>query len=678
MLVPSQALDLINGRVTEVDFAGRAIVDVEGVRHLLEEWDIDFDKVLLEVTVPLRVQKFWFGVSTGPILMSHELPVGAADQWLKHFDGQFRLSDGLSVEAHAEIGPLPAELNLPAAKWVVQIPDCQQEAATLAFLESESVSVEPRKIVTARVSGVMPQVPAELLEVCNSGITPLNKLAQQSLMGRPEWSLEPLLQMLAQLPQQSISSELPQQSKIPKWLLDLAKHVAIKIPMPKSSLHIQSWSLEEAGVQLRKSSEKVGLKVDFTGQFEVPWKHILESAVEISHIGARSSILQDNIEIFQVYSSSKTMSQISVSQREKAAILESVIHDIEVEITKPVEAGKLVNSVINGVKLPELSALHHIDTVDILLSVVETTFRNLTFSLVLPAVFDLSEEHESGLDWFVAHCNILSQSIWLLSSSATTASFLVDFEIATPRPVRLAFDTGLAFSLSYNDTDIGTVSCAKLDLDSGPNRYSNVSARVTLAYTSDTQRTYVEEFLSHVILASDVRLLIRGMVAGSPSLSDFIRQISVDVKVPKVGFREIETVQFSPAVESLPALTIQEKSPFLVGAIIHVWTSEIELTVFNPLENVEIWARIQSCIASYKGEVLAHIEWSELLMIPPGIYVTPRIPIKVAQGIGADILRRAVNGDLAVDVVAAMAVSVGEFPADLVYSGSGLTAKVRL
>ncbi|GME83820.1 unnamed protein product [Ambrosiozyma monospora] len=108
-------------------------------------------------------------------------------------------------------------------------------------------------------------------------------------------------------------------------------------------------------------------------------------------------------------------------------------------------------------------------------------------------------------------------------------------------------------------------------------------------------------------------------------------------------------------------------------------SSEISLTVYNPITNHEVIIQLIEGKASHEDTALGYISKPQLLVIPPGIYKTPKIPITYASnGIGAQLLKDALNGELDVDSYALMKVWVGWFEMDILYESSGVDTKIRL
>lgn len=78
-------------------------------------------------------------------------------------------------------------------------------------------------------------------------------------------------------------------------------------------------------------------------------------------------------------------------------------------------------------------------------------------------------------------------------------------------------------------------------------------------------------------------------------------------------------------------------------------------------------------------EPVGKIDYYVPFAVPPGFSETPRIPVDLdIGGVGYDVLKRALGGDLKMDAVAKVGVRIGEYSTVITYRGKGIGAKVRL
>lgn len=154
----------------------------------------------------------------------------------------------------------------------------------------------------------------------------------------------------------------------------------------------------------------------------------------------------------------------------------------------------------------------------------------------------------------------------------------------------------------------------------------------------------------------------------SPELVDFLNNV--------ISNRSQDLTIVSPfnTITTTPNFNLQD---LIVDVTMHVFRSEVELTVFNPISNHELDIMINSVDASYQGTKLGTIEKPHRVMVIPGESKTGKIPIKF-NAVGVDILRKALNGLLLVDVVSEFTMDIDELSVDLQYEGHDLTANIRV
>ncbi|RCK65366.1 hypothetical protein Cantr_01383 [Candida viswanathii] len=113
------------------------------------------------------------------------------------------------------------------------------------------------------------------------------------------------------------------------------------------------------------------------------------------------------------------------------------------------------------------------------------------------------------------------------------------------------------------------------------------------------------------------------------------------------------------------------RKKFIVDAMVYPLSSEVEVTIFNPIQNAEIVVEVYTALAKTHDEDqidLGHLSHRERLVIPPGLYKTPKLPIKI-EPLGMDVLKKYWNGELNVEVDVAFKVEIDQFDVQLFYKG---------
>lgn len=164
-----------------------------------------------------------------------------------------------------------------------------------------------------------------------------------------------------------------------------------------------------------------------------------------------------------------------------------------------------------------------------------------------------------------------------------------------------------------------------------------------------------------------------GKVKHNKPLGQLLSQLTIeDVQIPDIYIEPPQSKD--PEISEVS----KHKSPFLIESTIHILNSEVELTIYNPISNSDILVHLQQAEAQYKGEILGHLAQLQTLKVSPGIYKTPRMPLKINNGIGMDILRKAINGQLDVEVIAVFDITLDNYSMQLFYEGLGLTSNIKL
>ena len=111
----------------------------------------------------------------------------------------------------------------------------------------------------------------------------------------------------------------------------------------------------------------------------------------------------------------------------------------------------------------------------------------------------------------------------------------------------------------------------------------------------------------------------------------------------------------------------------------HLLSSTAEFTLQSPLKETTIYMTSINATAFYKEDRVGTIAYDLPLAIPPGISVTPRLPVDWSLGsVGYDAVKKALGGQLKLQAVADVGVRIGEWEEAIWYQGKGIGAKIRL
>ncbi|WEJ93311.1 hypothetical protein PSN45_000774 [Yamadazyma tenuis] len=218
----------------------------------------------------------------------------------------------------------------------------------------------------------------------------------------------------------------------------------------------------------------------------------------------------------------------------------------------------------------------------------------------------------------------------------------------------ITIDETVELSLIFNGTEIGVASIDRIL----PGEALNIGITVWKDKHNYINR-FINQFLSKKRQFIDIGFLQPQLLSKST-----IEGISV----PEVFF--------------MFGNTQERVDTFIVSSTIHILGSDVELEIFNPLQNQDLEVELTSVNATHEGEMIGELTKSHLMVLKPGITKTGRIPIRVT-GIGGDILRKAINGSLKVNIDAKFQLSIGRenyknpFEIGLEYQGNDMKANIR-
>ncbi|VUG15803.1 DEBR0S1_00474g1_1 [Brettanomyces bruxellensis] len=267
--------------------------------------------------------------------------------------------------------------------------------------------------------------------------------------------------------------------------------------------------------------------------------------------------------------------------------------------------------------------------------------------------------------------------VTFVDSSHETLSLNLDLNLKTEDNFTIENNfEWLEFQILYLKSVISKIGVRKFSLNDGSDETTNLRLSMNLKSDSEVGKMRIEEFVGKYISGISPQVEIQGIPdkasPESESLSKLLESLKLTLSVPQISRGK--------ASPKSPILSeVDRQSLFIVDSTIHIVSSEIELTVYNPVQNHAIAIVILNAKASHDGTTLGFVSQEEGFIVPPGLYKTPRISVTIVRsGLGADILRDALNGELDIDTQAILDVKLGDFGMTLLYRGSGVKTKIRL
>lgn len=353
----------------------------------------------------------------------------------------------------------------------------------------------------------------------------------------------------------------------------------------------------------------------------------------------------------------------------KHSTFKLLLDDFFLRINDGESLGKKLNQLLNGTN-QQFDVRANFDF-EINMPPLNTIFQDVPISTVAHIPSSLG----NVTDVFSSFAISLHQ-ITFMESSYQTISLELDLNLKNRSNLTIQNDfEWLEFQILYLKSVISNIGVRKFSISNEMKDTINLRLSMTLKSDANFGKLRLEEFVGQYISGVSPEIQIQGIpgktAPESESFSKLLESLKLSLTVPQIT-REKSSHDIVTAGSD-------QESLFIVDSIIHVVSSEIELTVYNPVQNHAVAIVILSAKASHDGTTLGFVSQEQGFLVPPGLYKTPRIPVTITRsGLGADILRGALNGDLDVDTQAILDVKLGNFAMTLLYRGSGVKTNIRL
>ncbi|CAH2350036.1 hypothetical protein CLIB1423_01S00958 [[Candida] railenensis] len=555
---------------------------------------------------------------------------------------------------------LPITFTLEPMDWVLSLKDEVSEYVDVTKLRSETIEIEPKTPISITVNGI-------LGEMANAQGT-IIELVQKYLADDP-------IDIYLSSATSSKLTDPP--TRLPGWIIDIFKglHFPLKLkhlPRPDSLIHhFQSSNLSVDSFVVGTGTDNSDLVVssNFSILLDSSLFKVLD--VDIQTFEADFAILFEEDEV--VTGKSKSQHTVALSKLHSKELLANISMN---SLTLSVANEKALNKVIKEFLAAEtqVKLITNINRLDVDLQILPFLSSSQLKDLQtdgLPINLPLLEGDftSSLISNYVKGISI--SNISLIQSTSTRLDLKLDVGMEIDKDFLLDFKiSSINYNIYYQGKVLSSVLLSDIDNISS---IINISAVKISIYHDTENEDELQDLLSRFISGnhSNVSLDLKdGLVKfdSNHNLDQIFSNIDIhNIKLPSFDFKRDDN-------------DVNVMSPFLVDATIYILKSEIEITIYNPLTNCNILAEIVSAEATYEGSELGHIG-RQHMDVTPGIFVSQRIPFKTNQGIGSDILKKALNNQLDIEIKAIFDVKLKgqEFEQlQLMFRGSGLKTSIKL
>ncbi|XXZ97679.1 hypothetical protein QA089_000156 [Meyerozyma guilliermondii] len=647
---PELQVDVLNKRITEIDFISKTDVIKENVVELANRaLAVQNDSISFSCqgTVDSLVKTSLFQYETQNVRFNETVQLSKNDlepevviENLKvaQNGNKFDVKSNITIQNN-----LPMNFALYPINWDILLDGCH-EPYQVGSWTSQNISVKPNSPISVQIEGNVGEIAEQLLEPCENGLSSINELVKRYAAGQP------------------IDVHLrasDENDNLPSWFLYIAHNVNYRFSFEPVLPQVKPprISVKESTIEIPSAKDTLSAFMNANTSFEVDIPSGYDIEGKVSQLSTTYDLRKENDSIAQ----GKARHFLNWTYSENVVTVDADTEEDKLVILDPAYVGSLFSSYVNGHLAANLSLNTTFNDVHVDLPILSTVLDDITVAIPLTLSPDI-EYLPTLKGW-----NVTIINIFLLDTTEDTVQVSIDFQVLNPTNYSLEIPKEtIGCDVLFNDTVLGYAEVSDLYVPNQDGGFDYTAVAV-LNVPSPMSRVNLELFVSEFV--SGVKNLSLGFQgrkdkrSKNQGLQDLIGNIQVeDVELPSIGFDA----------------TNESPNPFLLESVIHVLTSEVELTLYNPVNNTELLVTILQAEASYDGTSLGHIEHHEMLMVPPGVYKTPRIKLDINQGVGMDILRRAIDGTLRVNVTAVFDTTIQQFSLQLLYHGQGLAAKVRL
>lgn len=563
--------------------------------------------------------------------------------------------DGLYVTSEIELlNTYDITSKIPRVEWNTYLIGCKNKSILLGKWRTSPFEIFPYSRSSVEFSGKIEALPEDLKMNCGE-VSPLQWYFQRILdsqslpiqikaaypqnntSGFPEWAAYILLENYATLDASEAYDLLNQTNKLSNITIGFAKIATIVD--------------DTSNLQVLLSTD-----LSFSTSSVFP----LESSSfnELFEMSLEDIILRAN-----------TTSKIHINKGGSGESYTMSFKDICIDLLDPITMGKLINDTINGVAINKNFT-------------VNSETRNVEYNLLIGngEVDFLSLQKQIGIQLesynvtgLLEQANVTLKSFLLTTTSENSLRLEIVCQIYNPTILALNVSQ-VEFDIFYNDAWVGTI-LLRLDVPQSKG-YFHAKFFLSFHFHNSEEKEILQDLISAFVSGFSVPIKIRGAKEGY--LSDLFTHIDVNLDVPPLGDIIVFDKQNAVARKSGVSDQGQQKLAFVILSTIHILTSELELTVYNPIGNSYVDITIIQAEASHEGVTIGHLKVPQYIHVPPGVYTTPRIPVKLNGGVSMDLLRKYIDGELLLEAHSIFDVAIKEFGLQLSYLGFAVQTKIRL
>ncbi|KAK7555783.1 hypothetical protein IWX49DRAFT_82789 [Phyllosticta citricarpa] len=668
-IIPPLRVDIRNGHTTHVDFvADLKPGSFDSVRDMANDWmhgRLSKLKVEGKAQVPLKsgifplgttsIQElFVFGGNAIPSVPAYEIEgLKVHEKILPDARKGVEALVSLSVD-----NQFPLDLTVPALGFGILVANCEPEDPYIMVADAitDPILISPYTNVLVNVTGVVRQIPDELMENCpGKKKSPLDLLINDYIHGED--------------PKVYVRGSDSPDVNTPRWITDLMSDITVPVPFPGELPQnlLKNFSLSDVHFRLPSVSADPGTpeaqpRIDAKVKALVGLPEQMNLPINVDKVRADADIFYHGkklgyLDLNKWQPANATRVH---GKNETGLLVQSEVKNAPLFITDEDQFTKVVQALLLGKESLVLSVKAEVD-VEMVTGLGSFKIQKIPAKGVVPVKPIGSGGDNSGHSPF-SH---LSPKIGNLSIVETTPdSIRMTAHVNFTNPTKYSADVPYAdIFILTNGTVMGHVTAH--DLAIGPGNNTNILVEAVwdpAGMSGGDGKAVGRELLSQWLSGWNTTLELKthnATIPALPSLGYALSPMGVKLATPKLGG--------------------DDGPHFIRGATMHLLSSTAIFTLASPLRATTLYVTYLNATALYHTNPVGRIEYDLPFAVPPGLSETPRLPVAWSLGsVGYEAVRKALGGQLRLNASADVGLKVGRWQERVWFVGHGLGASVRL
>jgi hypothetical protein len=513
-------------------------------------------------------------------------------------------------------------LTIEQIVWEIYLENCQNYSK-IGSWKSNPFEIKPGQNLELEIYGVIDSIPKDLNEICsNTEKTSLNTLLQNILTDN-------ILRFRI---------KAIQNNHLPPWLID---SIEFTINFQLDSLNLIN--INNPPLNL-KSIDEFNFEID-NKQFSLGTKAQFDNPLPLSFL---SLIHNAQLKVYY-YQDKLATNTIHYSE---------INSGYDMLIVKYNSLLKFHNSEIltsfNDNDFIKIKLL--IEEIDLTLSIDNMIFKDIELEREI-SIKQLKNIYDY-LEGNYGYCynsseipfNTSIDVIEYVSSSKDSLEIMTEISI-DPKTFSLECPYDIIIEIFKKNHNLTTITTPGISINGNQ---TTIKSIITIGPLKNNNKIEFEMLASHIISGYSSSIDVNSISSNNSVITNLLKPVKIShFDIPKFD------------------------NPFLIESTIHLFGSTVELILFNPIKNSNLYVDVYQATGKYEDVILGELDSPQTLIITPGIYKSPKLPIKINNKIGMDVLQKYLNGDLQIDLTSLFLIKLHEFSLELFYNGHDIKSNVR-